>query len=502
MRLTLFEVNTDEDLKKFLRQISVSTMLEWIHKYSIAAYTKTDMQDLFKHIIARDEKTGKIIENDIIIQPWQFADLAYYSILYSNDFRGIKELNDEMFLSILGIMNNFMETKTIPLIENLNTPLDSSLYLYGFGGEQFKYQTKFMSYHKLIRLLYLIFTVSKKINSNINPSVIIKEEIGIEWEQLIKVLFSIYLNSFIDQHVNATLKNISSNDNKYEIFEKVIEYYSIDFDEIRTNKLGRQIFYTKPFVRTQKNELLSISVFLNSFIVEQAPFWIIRNYYQKQPKKLRQSFTDEFGKWFEFYFNEVCDYFKIQHEKIPENKKESADWKLVIGNHIFLIEQKSSVAALSIKQQLPNISDYKELMRRTVFKAIKQLYETENDLKVNNPIKIILCYDDYIEPNILPHFFEDNECTIKNDGRFFIANIIEMEMFLELATTDSALFEKVIGDMLDRNIKSNEKGLSLFKIMRDNGFSNNSYWISPIFDEYKNLLKDIKNNHMCFKHII
>ena len=120
MRLTLFEVNTDEDLKKFLRQISVSTMLEWIHKYSIAAYTKTDMQDLFKHIIARDEITGKIIENDIIIQPWQFADLAYYSILYSNDFRGIKELNDEMFLSILGIMNNFIETKTIPLIENLN----------------------------------------------------------------------------------------------------------------------------------------------------------------------------------------------------------------------------------------------------------------------------------------------------------------------------------------------------------------------------------------------
>lgn len=135
---------------------------------------------------------------------------------------------------------------------------------------------------------------------------------------------------------------------------------------------------------------------------------------------------------------------------------------------------------------------YKKEVHKTIHKALTQLETTEKDLNIDKPIKIILCYDNYIDANILPHVFEE-DCPVVNDGRYFVANIMEIEMFTELASTNFSLFESVVKDMLRRNTKDNGEGLSLLKIMRDNGYNKDSYWTSPIFDEYKNLLKDIKD---------
>lgn len=77
---------------------------------------------------------------------------------------------------------------------------------------------------------------------------------------------------------------------------------------------------------------------------------------------------------------------------------------------------------------------------------------------------------------------------------------MEIEIFVELASTNYMLIEIVIKDMLMKTSKGNGENLSLLKIMCDNVFNNDSHWTLPIFDEYKNLLKDTKDRHTFFKN--
>lgn len=494
-------ITSENDFCSFVKQFSSLGIIKSTYNLSKEVYfSGCSIESLQRHVTEKDARNGQVLEQDVLIQPWQFADLIYKSVVYSNDYKGVIDLKDNMFLLALVETNEYISFVTSNLIKELHSGFDISLFMYGFGGEQFKYETQFIFFQNLIRELYIIFTISKKYKSLINPEEIVKQEIGVEWKDLVLVLFGIFIDSLFHQDINEAVRYLAFDPgkNKEEIFKKVTDYYSADYDAIRKSNLGRQIFYVKPYIKTQRNGLLSASVYFNQFIVEHSVFWIIRNYYLNKPKNERQTFTDEFGRLFEHYLEELFISYKVNYEKVPEEKEKRADWRLKIGNYDILIEQKSAVIPINIKQQLTDFKAYKKEVHKTIHKALTQLETTEKDLNIDKPIKIILCYDNYIDANILPHVFEE-DCPVVNDGRYFVANIMEIEMFTELASTNFSLFESVVKDMLRRNTKDNGEGLSLLKIMRDNGYNKDSYWTSPIFDEYKNLLKDIKDRHKLFE---
>lgn len=494
-------ITSENDFCSFVKQFSSLGIIKSTYNLSKEVYfSGCSIESLQRHVTEKDARNGQVLEQDVLIQPWQFADLIYKSVVYSNDYKGVIDLKDNMFLLALVETNEYISFVTSNLIKELHSGFDISLFMYGFGGEQFKYETQFIFFQNLIRELYIIFTISKKYKSLINPEEIVKQEIGVEWKDLVLVLFGIFIDSLFHQDINDAVRYLAFDPgkNKEEIFKKVTDYYSADYDAIRKSNLGRQIFYVKPYIKTQRNGLLSASVYFNQFIVEHSVFWIIRNYYLNKPKNERQTLTDEFGRLFEHYLEELFISYKVNYEKVPEEKEKRADWRLKIGNYDILIEQKSAVIPINIKQQLTDFKAYKKEVHKTIHKALTQLETTEKDLNIDKPIKIILCYDNYIDANILPHVFEE-DCPVVNDGRYFVANIMEIEMFTELASTNFSLFESVVKDMLRRNTKDNGEGLSLLKIMRDNGYNKDSYWTSPIFDEYKNLLKDIKDRHKLFE---
>lgn len=494
-------ITSKNDFCSFVKQFSSLGIIKSTYNLSKEVYfSGCSIESLQRHVTEKDARNGQVLKQDVLIQPWQFADLIYKSVVYSNDYKGVIDLKDNMFLLALIETNEYISFVTSNLIKELHSGFDISLFMYGFGGEQFKYETQFIFFQNLIRELYIIFTISKKYKSLINPEEIVKQEIGVEWKDLVLVLFGIFIDSLFHQDINEAVRYLAFDPgkNKEEIFKKVTDYYSADYDAIRKSNLGRQIFYVKPYIKTQRNGLLSASVYFNQFIVEHSVFWIIRNYYLNKPKNERQTFTDEFGRLFEHYLEELFISYKVNYEKVPEEKEKRADWRLKIGNYDILIEQKSAVIPINIKQQLTDFKAYKKEVHKTIHKALTQLETTEKDLNIDKPIKIILCYDNYIDANILPHVFEE-DCPVVNDGRYFVANIMEIEMFTELASTNFSLFESVVKDMLRRNTKDNGEGLSLLKIMRDNGYNKDSYWTSPIFDEYKNLLKDIKDRHKLFE---
>lgn len=84
------------------------------------------------------------MDQDVLIQPWQFADLIYKSVIYSNDYKGVIDLNDNMYLLTLVETNEYISFVTSDLIKELHSGFDISLFMYGFGGEQFKYEAQFI----------------------------------------------------------------------------------------------------------------------------------------------------------------------------------------------------------------------------------------------------------------------------------------------------------------------------------------------------------------------
>ncbi len=501
-KLEFNKINSENDFKYFIRQISTSTILKYIYELSKEVYFGgCKIENISKHVNFFDLKSKEYIHQEIIIQPWQFPDLAYYAIKFSNDYRGIKDLTRESILLILGQTNEFISLKSVADMKDLHSEFDIQLYAYGFGEEQFRYQTHLLFYNRIIRELYIILDISKKCNSKIKPEDIIELETGLSWNILITALFGICLDSFFNDSIHPSIDNIVFDPgiDKTYVFNKIMDYYLVDYDKVRTSKFKRQVFYAKPFVKTQNDGIYTISVYLNQFIAEHALLWSLRNYYLNQPKKHQQDFTDEFGIWFERYFEELCNAFNISKERIKESDTKRADWKLEINGFIFLVEQKSSILPLNVKQQLTDFKLYKETIEKIISKAIMQLDNTKQEFMYNNSIKLILCYDDYINPNILPSYLKENSDKIVNDGRFFIVNIMEMEMLFSLASIDKSLFNIIIFDWLNRNVDGCSKGVSLYQVMRDNGFEMNNYWSSSNFTKYKNLLNSIKDRHIKFQ---
>ena len=87
--------------------------------------------------------------------------------------------------------------------------------------------------------------------------------------------------------------------------------------------MGKQIFYSKPFVITQKKrEKLAVSIYLVQMMLADGLYWLIRDYYRNNQKG--QVFVNAFGEMFEDYFEELMgEYLKnsFWHKFLKTRKK-------------------------------------------------------------------------------------------------------------------------------------------------------------------------------------
>lgn len=484
-----------DDVSSFLRKYSTENVLKEINKVSIDLFfNKNDSN--FKatkrvEFPLYGKRSGIPQKQEAIIMAWALVDLAYYIIKTSNDYRG-KSIEFEQELYMLQIVVDTYKEREESIFLDTNKEemsTDFFMYIWGFAGEQFKFQNPKIVFDNFSRDLYMLFELND--SSKFDTESVIQKEIGVSWEKVITYLMMAWYGFTQSCTMKELIEKITWSDLYIkDEFEQVIKRYTTNYAEIRESDLGRQLLYAKPFVNTQKGEIVSISPYLNFFLCEHSVLWLIRDYFNKQDS---QDFTNYFGNLFEKYFSEILNFClrENEFERIEETgKDERADWKLIIGEYKFLVEQKSTIMRLSAKQQQTDIIAIKDFAKRTVIKAMSQLKNTENKFNDGKYIKIILLYEDYLNSALLDEIANMPECKVDNDNYFWIVTIEEIEMLLFLAMNDRKLFNEIIAEKIVREVSHSIAGKSIIQLLNESGIRKNEYIKQEKFLKYSNIMQN------------
>ena len=445
-----------------------------------------------------DTSTGARKNQEVFLTGWNLVDLAYSSIVCGNDYRGkaISDVNElYLLVSLTESMHQKRESEWMDVDDFQSTP-DLFLYLWGFFGEQKKIQQPGKVFDNLSREMYMLLDLAPRIQGVSNIQEIVNYEVGVCAEKIILALFLAWFASTQAQTQKEWEENLIWGETlSLEEFRVIMSRYTATYQDVRSSKLGRQYLYVKPYIQTQNKEIISINCYLNFFLVEHCVLWCVRDYYFRTNSR---QFTSEFGLLFEEYFKELLMNTLVDeaYERIPEEKKSRADWRIVLGKYRFLIEQKSPLLGLDAKQQESNLEVMKTFCTRNIVKGINQLGETEKDFGDGPYIKIILLYEDYLYTGIIDHVFALPECKQKNDYLYWLVTIDELETLLFLYHSDEKLFDEIMDKKIAREVTRSNEGKSLSQIFGENGVSKNPYIAQEKFQKHLDRIKHDSLQHV------
>ena len=429
-----------------------------------------------------------------VVQTW-IIDL-FYDLVAAEDY-GDKVITKDETVYLISLYNDFCNIRD----KKLNKK-DILLFVYGFFGEQKDFQTNFSFKERFSREKYILDILSCKEHSDntfgINVPGKFFEITGFTTDCYSALVYYILL-MFIQNNGVITQSQILSLNNDVFTQENIItvlNQYSATIDNIRNSSLKRQFLYAKPILKIGE-KFISANAFLMNALFMNSNYWIIRNDYQRIHS---QHFINAFGIYFEMYVEELLNncLSNDQFSKIPtENDEKRADWIIIIENYTFLVEQKSSLSLLGIKQNQPDIEAMKRHILKTWGEAVRQLNETQAALSLDTPIKIILVYEDYYKAECLEELFRlDPE--IVNDYNYWLMTINEFEMFFHTYKSNQELFFDIIVNKIELEHTQSHEGREMELLLSQKGISENLYiQESEIIQQYQRieeLVRSISNN--------
>ena len=438
----------------------------------------------------------------VIANGWVLLDLAYYVIKHSNDYRGKATVSGEELAALISVVTarfqrwEHEELERIKLNSDIN--VDLMFYLWGFSGEQFKFQKLKNCFDTASRELYILLECGKRIGISTDVAGLILSETGLEWNEVLAFIFLAWFQSTQDAFLLGVKNKINWDEQfTYDKYCSLLKRYTTTYDEVRKDSyhLGRQQLYTKPYIQTQKGAIISVNTYLNLFLYEHCLLWIVRDYYNRSQN---QQFTSEFGLCFEEYFREILSRYlnEADYQRVPEAPAKRADWRITLGNIKILVEQKSSFLSLLVKQQEADIEKYKEYCTKYIFKALKQLENTEVFYNDGKYIKIILLYEEYLKSEMLDDIFRLSGCEVQDDGYYWLITIPEMEMLLSFYHSDPHGFYGLIEEKIELETKKSKDGRSIEQLLNSRSILDNTHLEREEFLKYRNVANDTLRSHL------
>ena len=493
-------------LRSELRKYKLSDLLIQINEEST---------DIFKNIsnkfkgtkeieVFLQDKKGFISKNKVLISAWWLVDLAYYSILYTNNNRNRIENKAQFYNAYIKLYNYVMSENSY---EEWYKDKQYLLFPYVFvtGSEQFKYQTIGKIENNFCREMYILLEILPIVNNNIDVLGIVEKETSNNWIDIASWLLILSFLSPDHYRVDRIIDSFDSSNQEYkEKFSRLIRYYSLKIDDIRKPDTGKEILYTKPFVKITDDEVYCISPYLNYFAFEHCIYWIVRDYYQK---KKSQDFVNAFGICFEKYVEELLEEYVPgnDYERIPETSYKTADWFIKLGDYEFFVEQKSSLAQIKLKNNKPSVEEIDKYLGKIVFEAIDQLKVTKEVYKKDDAFSVILIYDDYIYNSIMDCLSDFPKYKGVIDDSFLLMTISDFEKLLVTCSVDKTSFNGIIQNIInhDEYIGSSASMLKELESIKNEHILKNKYkkYIDLIVKNSVNLSCKINSNAFILPEI-
>lgn len=483
--------NPKKNLYDTLRKFQLNTLLCVISKETATFFAEENSGLNFgiKYETYQlcEKMTKKCVDVNTYVTGWTLLDLSYNAICCTHDYRGTGEITPQTVWFLSQLSGEYLGSLESAAIDNFeDTDMDMILYLWGFFGEQRKVQNPGACFENMKRDLYILFDIAKG-DREIDIAGIVDQEIGVDWKTVQSALYLFWAMSIALPYISEGLdqKIAWRDDTEKAAYLKVLDYYTTDYETIKESSLGRQQLYITPYVRTSKGrDVISVNCFLNLFLCEHSIMWLVRNYYKKKDS---QKFVDRFGMWFEKYLGELLREYvgESDFKRICEERDMRADWRAQLDKYSFLIEQKSALLRIDVKQQVSNLYSLKEFAKNNIIKAMRQLKNTEAAMG-KECIKVVLIYEDYIETDVMDKIFLMPECDVENDDRYWLVTIGEMERLLFTFKNDKVKFMSIMEEKIRREREHDTtNGLSLDSVMEQFEVIANEHLKQEQFEVYK-----------------
>lgn len=420
-----------------------------------------DIAEVSSFIFMKDDKS--------IIQKYGFK--VNDNLLVNAAFLAVKYCKDREYLNVR--MNEAAKIHFLrmcgSLIDKRNTETtkdpDELLLLHSY--KQFSSQENY--YNKLVRNYYMYQYLWSKSDVQQKLDIIseIKEMTGVSLRVASLLLFTSLKSSYLRPYKEDFFKlfNAKTGENANTCDHILfLKWVSSSFDEILNWKREVNVFHDKPVIDTKikpVSDLDSVyTVVSHSLLYDKVTSGLYYSLAKKHDGGGKNNiFKTVFGTVFEKYVGELLEYYLPDYEVIPEIKynrqmNKTVDWLLKKGDRSILIEVKQSALYLKAK------NTGKINVSKTVFKAVKQLINTENEIKlktypelknfngIKSFIKIVVTYDRiYFANSIIK---ADLNKKIAEDHVFEIMDINNFESLLICSKNQ----KKDVWDILSDKIKN------------------------------------------------
>lgn len=457
-------------MKNFIQTIKGISAEKLIHQFAEISVDMCKKQEYLRDIDVPIIQGNMKRIMTVQLSAWDIHGIQYHAICNSNDYRN--SITVYTAGQIVDMYRQF-ENQESPAEELQKADLSGVFkILFGLVSEQLPFQNMGWIYENFNRN-YHILVASDKVNRNLKIGLeqIIRENFGWSIDEYISVQLIVYWLCM--QHCDPLTapEKIYRKQNETvltkENIEKYIKYYSCSYGDVRHSPIKKQIFYSRPFIHTDKSGVyIASNCYLVFWMISNSLYWLIRDYYNDLGS---QEFVNAFGTMFEDYLKELAGkhFQPEQWRVIPIMKKKSADFYFDLEDAILVIEQKASLIRISAKQQTPDLNALNNFFANAITGAYKQIQATCSEIKLSKPIiKIILLYETIENTHLieaaLPEIFgTDDSC--------YIMTILELEILFHLWSTDKDKCLELLLKMLSGKKEDTMHSCSISKIYKDMG---------------------------------
>lgn len=237
-----------------IKKINTDGLIYEFSKISIDMFAKLECaRDVELPPILR---YGKMQRPIVQLLAWDFPNIAFLSVKESNDYRHASRVS-----TVGQLIDLYREyDNKHSAAESIKNADADGLFrvLLGMTAEQFLYQNWRWIFEKFNRDYYILLAATDfEHRGQIDTNTVVKDVLGYSADDYIAILLMVFW--LCSKHPDP----LSAPENLYcrkedtiltrNNITRFIEYYSCTYKELRENSLGKQLLYSKPFIKTQKD---------------------------------------------------------------------------------------------------------------------------------------------------------------------------------------------------------------------------------------------------------